>query len=107
MWKEWRIFKGNSKKERFREHDRYNHSTQLSLSSVVKKSKELVVKEKKSAAESIPRPVVPLVDVVSLCATQEVAMIKVDSIIHSCLSELELSCSFVVYRNLGLACRLE
>ena len=54
MWKEWRIFKGNSKKERFREHDRYNHSTQLSLSSVVEKSKELVVKKKKSAAESIP-----------------------------------------------------
>ena len=39
-----------------------------------------MVKEKKSAAESIRRQVVPLVDVVSLCATQELAMIKVDSI---------------------------
>ena len=38
------------------------------------------MKGKKSAVESIRRQVVPLVDVVSLCAKQELAMIKVDSI---------------------------
>ena len=38
------------------------------------------MKEKKVQAESIHRQVVPLVDVVSLLATQELAMIKVDSI---------------------------
>ncbi|KAI6658913.1 hypothetical protein LOD99_10906 [Oopsacas minuta] len=46
----------------------------------VEKSKQLVVKEKQSAVESFRRQVAPFVDVVALCATQELAMIKVDPI---------------------------
>ena len=84
------------------------------------------MKEKESAADSIRKQVVPLVDVVSLCAKQELAMIKVDSITRVLekhdvemtpywrsknypfvFSELELSCSYVVYRKLGLAYRLD
>ena len=80
VWREWRVCSGHSKKERFREHNGYKHSIQPSLSSVVEKSKEMFVKAKESEAESIRRQVVPLVDVVSLCATQELAMIKVDPI---------------------------
>ena len=71
---------GNTKKEIFKEHITYKHTSQLSIGYTCEKERGRLQKKKDDREHEIHKNVVPFVNIVVLCVTEELALRKVNPI---------------------------
>lgn len=77
IWKNWRVCTGDTKKERLKKHTTYKHTSQLSIGYTCEKERGRLQKKKDDREQEIHKNVVPIVNIVALCKTEELALRKV------------------------------
>ena len=70
----------NTQKERFKEHTTNKHTSQLSIGYTCERNRGRLQKKKDNREHEIHKSVVPLVNIVALCMTEELALREVNPI---------------------------